>query len=254
MKSYEEQIYALTQELKIKTRDLNKLTNDIENLDVKWIRAENNEKSALEQLTEANKAYTDLMTKFGEFEEKNANLRAEIIRVTKERNEAEAIAHKKKLKSKILAERLKTLENNLQDKIKEWVSRNKTNTRYKKLNEDLQDNLSKTEAKLKYTTHNQIKEMEKLLGERDSEVQMLKQLLKSNEIQLRTRDKDINHLKNKVRNNESRNISQYFINTVDQHGKGLPKVYYINISLSLYYFRFQLMDQSLIHIKWSVIK
>lgn len=131
MKSYEEQIYALTQELKIKNRDLNKLTNDIENLDVKCIRAENNEKSALEQLTEANKAYTDIVTKHGELEEKNANLRAEIIRVTKERNEAEAISHKKKLKSKILQERLKTIETNLQDKIKECVSRSKTNTRYK---------------------------------------------------------------------------------------------------------------------------
>ena len=66
--------------------------------------------------------------------------------------------------------------------------------------------------------------MEKLLGERDSEVQILKQLIKSNEIQIRTKDKDINHLKNKVRNNESRNISQYFINTIDQPKKNFPKV------------------------------
>lgn len=71
--------------------------------------------------------------------------------------------------------------------------------------------------------------MEKLLSERDGEVQMLKQLLKSNEIQLRSRDKDINHLKNKVRNNESRNISQYFINAVDQPGKTLPKVLIFSI-------------------------
>jgi uncharacterized protein (DUF3084 family) len=187
MKSYEEQIYALNQEVKIKTREVNKLTHENENLDVKYIRAENNEKNALEQLTEANKAYTDITTKLGELEEKNANLRAELIRVTKERNAAEALSHKKKLKSKILQEQVKTLEANLQDKIKECASRTKVNTQYKKMNEDLQDNLSKTQAKLKYATTNQIKELEKIVNERDSQVNMLKQLLKSNEIQLRTK-------------------------------------------------------------------
>jgi allophanate hydrolase subunit 1 len=94
-------------------------------------------------MTEANKAYTELMTKFGNLEEKNANLRSELIRITKERNAAESIAHKKKLKSKILQERVKTLEASLQDKIKECSTRSKVNTQYKKMNEDLQDNLSK---------------------------------------------------------------------------------------------------------------
>lgn len=138
------------------------------------------------------------MTKFGEIEEKNANLRSELIRVTKERNTAEGIAHKKKLKAKILQEQLKTLQNNLNDKIKECSTRSKTNIRYKKMNEELQDTLSKTEAKLKYTTTNQVKELEKNLNERDSQVTMLKQLLKSNEIQIRSKNKDISHLKNKV--------------------------------------------------------
>lgn len=35
MKGYEEQIYSLTQEVKIKTREVNKLTNENENLDIK---------------------------------------------------------------------------------------------------------------------------------------------------------------------------------------------------------------------------
>ena len=61
--------------------------------------------------------------------------------------------------------------------------------------------------------------MEKLLVQRDNQVNMLKQMLKSNEIQIRTKNKDINHLKNKVKLNESRNIirsveSLPFINDV----------------------------------------
>lgn len=74
------------------------------------------------------------------------------------------------------------------------------------MNQDLQDNLTKTQAKLKYATTTQIKEMEKLLSERDTQVSMLKQMLKSNEIQIRTKNKDISHLKNKARMIESRNI------------------------------------------------
>ena len=179
MKSYEEQIYALTQEVKIKTREVNKLTNENETLDIKYIRADNNEKAALEQLTEANKAYTEVMTRFGDLEEKNANLRAELIRITKERNGAESMAHKKKLKSKILTERVKTLENTLKDKSAECSNKTKVNIRYKKMNEELQDNLSKTQAKLKYATNNQIKDMERVITERDNQVLMLKQLLKS---------------------------------------------------------------------------
>ena len=127
MKGYEEQIYSLTQELKIKTREVNKLTNENENIYVRLVRAENNEKNALEQLTEVNKAYTDATTKYISLEEKNANLRAELIRVTKERNAAEDMAHKKKLKSKILQERMKTIENNLQDKSKECSTRTNIN-------------------------------------------------------------------------------------------------------------------------------
>jgi uncharacterized protein (DUF3084 family) len=198
MKGYEEQIYSLTQEVKIKNRETNKLTNENENLDMKYIRSDNNEKNALEQLTEANKAYTEVMTKFGDLEEKNANLRSEVIRVSKERNSAEGIAHKKKLKSKILSEQLKTLRSSMSDKIKECSTRYKTNIGYKKLNEELQETLSKTEAKLKYTTKNQVAELEKMLTERDQQVTMLKQLLKSNEIQIRTKNKDISHFRNKV--------------------------------------------------------
>lgn len=216
MKSYEEQIYSLTQEIKIKTREVNKLTNENQNLDYKCARAEGNEKNALEQLTEVNRAYTDIMTKFGSLEEKNANLRAELIRITKERNAAETLAHKKKLKAKILEERLKTLEVNFDEKSKECSARSKVNTRYKKLNEELQENLNQTQAKLKYATNNQIKEMEKMLSERDTQLGMLKQLLKSNEIQIRSKNKDINWLKNKAKNAESRNISQYFSNTFEQ--------------------------------------
>lgn len=119
MKGYEEQIYSLTQELKIKTRELNKLTNESEAMYVRLVRAENNEKNALEQLTEVNKSYTESTTKYIALEEKNANLRAELIRVTKERNSAEDMANKKKLKSKILQERIKTLEGNLAGKSKE---------------------------------------------------------------------------------------------------------------------------------------
>ena len=94
MKGYEEQIYSLTQELKIKSRELNKLTNENETMYVRLVRAENNEKNALEQLTEVNKAYTDATTKYISLEEKNANLRADLIRITKERNSAEDMAHK----------------------------------------------------------------------------------------------------------------------------------------------------------------
>ena len=87
------------------------------------------------------------------------------------------------------------------------------------MNEELQENLTKTQAKLKYATTSQVKEMEKLLVQRDNQVNMLKQMLKSNEIQIRTKNKDINHLKNKVKLNESRNIirsveSLPFINDV----------------------------------------
>lgn len=119
MKGYEEQIYSLTQELKIKSREVNKLSNENENMYVRLVRAENNEKNALEQLTEVNKAYTEATTKYCGLEEKNANLRSELIRVTKERNSAEDMAHKKKLKSKILQERLKTIEANLNNKVQE---------------------------------------------------------------------------------------------------------------------------------------
>lgn len=127
MKGYEEQIYSLTQELKIKSRELTKITNENESMYVKLVRAENNEKNALEQLTEINKAYAESTTKYIALEEKNANLRAELIRVAKERNTAEDTAHKKKLKAKILAERIKTLEGNLVGKSKECNSRNNAN-------------------------------------------------------------------------------------------------------------------------------
>lgn len=40
------------------------------------------------------------------------------------------MAHKKKLKSKILEERIKTLEANLEDRNKECTARSKVNIRY----------------------------------------------------------------------------------------------------------------------------
>lgn len=74
------------------------------------------------------------------------------------------------------------------------------------MNEGLQESLTKTEAKLKYATKNQIKEMERILNQRDNQVTMLKQMLKSNEIQIRSKTKDLNYMKNKIKRNESRNI------------------------------------------------
>jgi len=62
--------------------------------------------------------------------------------------------------------------------------------------------------------------MEKLLHQRDNQVVMLKQMLKSNEIQIRSKTKDLNFLKNKVKLNESRNVmrsveSLPFINDIN---------------------------------------
>lgn len=53
---------------------------------------------------------------------------------------------------------------------------------------------------------------------------MLKQMLKSNEIQIRTKNKDISHLKNKARFNDSRNLlrsveSLPFINNVGSRNR-----------------------------------
>jgi len=127
----------------MKAREIAKLKKVNEGLDIKCFKNESNQKNAFGQLTESNKAYSNIVLKYGELEEKNANLREELIRIMKERNEAESISHKKKLKCKILQERLKTLEVGIQEKSKDFTSSMKTNTRYKKMNEELQDNLSK---------------------------------------------------------------------------------------------------------------
>ena len=101
MKAYEEQIYALTQEIKMRKRENEKLEvlkSDLE----QWLaKALASEKQVLQQLHESSNAYSDCLKKYESLEERTSNLRAELVRLTRERNDAEADLTKSKLKYKV---------------------------------------------------------------------------------------------------------------------------------------------------------
>lgn len=127
-------------------------------------------------------AYTEYLKKYEKLEDRTSNLRADLVKLTRERNEAEADANKYKIKSKILHQKSKAFEEQLSEKVKECDSRHKTGEKLKKINEEMRDEIEKLQARLKHITNNQLKSLEEIIKERDQQLSMLKQLLKSNEI------------------------------------------------------------------------
>ena len=167
MKSYEESIYALTQELNMRKREHDKITVENEDYRTRIIRTERKEKSLLDQLAESNKLYHEALKKYERLEDKTSNLRAEIVRVTRERNDAEEQANKYKLKSKVRNEKIKVLEEQLTSKVKECDQRHRAGETLRRVNEEMRDAMDKMQAKIKHMTNNQIKGLEKIISERD---------------------------------------------------------------------------------------
>ena len=114
------------------------------------MRAQASEKHALSELHESNIAYAECLKKYEALEGRTANLRAELVRITKERNEAEALASKYKLKSKVRAQKIKILEDQLGEKVKECDSRQRTCESLKRTNDELREENDKLSAKLRY--------------------------------------------------------------------------------------------------------
>ncbi len=125
MKSYEEQIYALNQELKMRKREFDKVDALKQEAEIQAQKSMSSEKNALAELHEVNLAYAEILKKYERLEDRTSNIRAELVRLTKERNDAEADANKYKLKSKVRGEKVKILEEQLLDKTKEWDNRHR---------------------------------------------------------------------------------------------------------------------------------
>lgn len=85
---------------------------------------------------ESNEAHVKLLVKSEGHEQQLGNLRSEVLRLTKERNDAEDSANTTKHKSKIKTERIKHLETELNEVIKERKGAEKGNHKlHKKLSE-----------------------------------------------------------------------------------------------------------------------
>lgn len=82
MKAYEEQIYALTQEIKMRKRENEKLEVTKHDLEQRLAKALSNEKSVLQQLHESSNAYQECLKKYESLEDRTSNLRAELVRLT----------------------------------------------------------------------------------------------------------------------------------------------------------------------------
>ena len=68
-----------------------------------WLaKALASEKSILQQLHESSNAYQECLKKYENLEDRTSNLRAELVKLTWERNDAEADLTKYKLKYKVL--------------------------------------------------------------------------------------------------------------------------------------------------------
>lgn len=148
-------------------REIEKLENAKMELQVSYQKASAKEKSLIEQLHEVNLQYTEVLKKYDRLEDRTSNVRAELVRVTKERNDAETDANKYKLKSKIRQQKLKVTEEQLTDKVKECDSRHRTGETLRKVNEEMRAELEKLQAKYKHTKTKEVKSLEKIIKERD---------------------------------------------------------------------------------------
>ena len=138
--------------------------------------------------------YTESLTKNERLEERSSHIRVEIIKLTREKNEAEEKGNRYKLKSKVKSEKIKILEDQFKEKSKECENRFRAGETLRKVNEEVRSVMEAMESKIKHMSSTQVKGLETIIHERDQQIAMLKQLLKSSEIQLRTKEKDIKYM------------------------------------------------------------
>jgi hypothetical protein len=67
----------------------------------------------------------------------------------------------------VRGKKVKILDEQLLDKVKECDSRHKTTEILRKTNEELRDETEKLTARVKHMTHTQIKALEEIIKERD---------------------------------------------------------------------------------------
>ena len=163
MKSYEEQIYALNQELKMRMRELDKERMMKQDMEVSLQKSVQTEKNALAELHEINVQYSEALKKYERLEDRTSNIRAELVRLTKERNDAEAAENKWKLKAKVRAEKVKVLEQQLLDKTKEADVRARAGESLRNVNEEMRTEMDKMSAKLKHLRHTHVKNLEDII-------------------------------------------------------------------------------------------
>ena len=111
--NYDKEIETLKSQLAKKKRAIIKQKGLKEELELKNSRLEAEKASINTMLAEKTREYLEILEKNDELDAKNAKLRKEIIRVARERNDAEASAKNKVFVSKIKDNKIKVLKSQL---------------------------------------------------------------------------------------------------------------------------------------------
>ena len=111
-------------------------------------------------------------------------------------------ANKKRFKAKIRAQKIKQLEEHLTDKIKQVDAKSTLLEKTKQSNESLKLQLKDAQEKLRVLSTTHIKELKKSLADKISEVDILKGMIRTRDVQLKSKDNELAHLDKKVRRME----------------------------------------------------
>lgn len=165
-------------------------------------RSEHNEKILQERLARTIEDYAGLLSKIEVYDNKNESLRKEILVVTSEKNDAEDLVEKKRLKLKISEDRVHYLENELKDKTAENHNRVRAYDRMKRENDEWKKKtgnnnclfLDESERKLQKVKNDTVKRLRHTVVTKEQDIKIYKQKVKGSEIQIQSKTKEIKFL------------------------------------------------------------
>ena len=178
-------VKGLMDEVELTKKRVNKLVGELSEKDLAVGRAQNQSVALLSKIEEAKTALEEATQKLQRSESSLKDVQSQLSLLQHEKSECDKQSTSKDMKLKQLFSRVKSLEDEISVKDADNLKRESANLKYITQVEELKKALQSAHAKLRTAAADQLAEMNLILGKKDSEIALLKEMVRSAKIQMK---------------------------------------------------------------------
>jgi chromosome segregation ATPase len=198
LKDLKQQLEATLIELKVSQENLSIKNSEISKINSQVV-------SMTSKLEDLKKHFESASSKLSESEQKTRNLKQKNTSLEKELAENEKIIQTRDLTIKEILQKMTHLESESMSKDSILLQKDSHLSKLVKENEEMKKNIQQAHSKFRLALAEEIKKFESILETKETEIKLLKDMMRSGQTQLKQREGELSRMKNALQPQVSRN-------------------------------------------------